>query len=208
MHKLVEYISKEDVKNGVITIKVPGPYQIDYVKTERVQTSEDINLETVINDNEVTIQVPENIKGFYVRIYSHIKTDILYVCVETYKTCYGIRSSDQSDAEQFYLEYLDKNLKKNERSYFLSETIPEGYCLVMEVLPRRSRFYPVSMQEDSSINMDLNEWQAIRTDELKLLRNLVEINRHTPYTDDTFRYWIDAYNLLLELDNYIQDDEK
>lgn len=37
MHKLVEYISKEDVKNGVITIKVPGPYQIDYVNTERVK---------------------------------------------------------------------------------------------------------------------------------------------------------------------------
>lgn len=208
MHKLVEYISKEDVKNGVITIKVPGPYQIDYVNTERVQTSEDINLETVINDNEVTIQVPENIEAFYVTIYSYIKTGIIYVCVETYKTCYGIRSSDQSDAEQFYLEYLDKNLKKNERSYFLHETIPEGYCLMMEVLPRRSRFCPVSMQEDSSINMNLNEWQAIRTDELELLRDLVEVNRNTPCYDDSFRYWIDAYNLLLELDNYIQDDEK
>lgn len=188
MHKLVEYISKEDVKNGVITIKVPGPYQIDYVNTERVQTSEDINLETVINDNEVTIQVSENIEAFYVTIYSYIKTGIIYVCVETYKTCYGIRSSDQSDAEQFYLEYLDKNLKKNERSYFLHETIPEGYCLMMEVLPRRSRFCPVSMQEDSSINMNLNEWQAIRTDELELLRDLVEVNRNTPCYDDSFRY--------------------
>jgi hypothetical protein len=208
MNKIVKYISSNDVKNGVITIKVPGPYQISYVRTEKVSSNENLNLKTVINGNEVTIHVPENIKALYVTIYSYIKTGIIYVCVETYKTCYGIRSSDQSDAEQFYLDYLDKNLKKKERSYFLHETIPEGYSLVMEVLPRRSRFHPVSMQEDSSINMDVNEWQAIRTGELALLRDLVEVNRNTPCYDDSFRYWIDAYNLLLELDNYIQDDEK
>lgn len=56
--------------------------------------------------------------------------------------------------------------------------------------------------------MDVNEWQAIRTGELELLRGLVEINRRTFCSDDTFSSYIDAYNLLLELDNYIQDDEQ
>jgi len=208
MNKIIKYISSNDVKNGVITIKVPGPYQISYVRTEKVSSNEYLNLETVINGNEVTIHVPKNIKALYVTIDSYIKTGIIYVCVETYKTCYGIRSSNQSDAEQFYLDYLDKNLKKKEQSYFLHETIPERYSLVMEVLPRKSRFHPVSMQEDSSINMDVNEWQAIRTGELALLRDLVEVNRNTPCYDDSFRYWIDTYNLLLELDNYIQDDKE
>lgn len=145
MLKLVKYISKEDVKNGVITIKVPGPYQINYVKTERVSSNEKLNLKTVINDNEVTIHVSENINAFYVTIYSYIKNGIIYVCVEKFKTCYGIRLSEQSDAEQFYLDYLNKNPKKSKRSYFLHETIPEGYSLVMEVLPRRRGFHPVSM---------------------------------------------------------------
>lgn len=94
-----------------------------------------------------------------------MNTDTIYICIESEKTCYAIRSGLQSDAENFYWWHLSWHYQHSDKAYFLQAEVPEGYTLIMEVVPRREQF---------SVNRPTdNTWSVIRSDRLKALEKLL-----------------------------------
>lgn len=100
--------------------------------------------------------------------------DTIYICIEDLKVCYAVRTDEQVKVEHLYWQCIDK-LKRLEgdKGFFLHDSMPEGFTLIMEIIPRRKGFDKDSPED--------NTWQAVKTERLAALEELAKEVRDLPY---------------------------
>lgn len=114
----------------------------------------------------------------------------IYICIRNLKVCYAIRTNEQAEAEQYYWNCIDKleTLEKNQ-GFFLQESIPEGYVLIMEIIPRRNRFSRELPKDDT--------WQAVKTDKLAALEKVAKAVKSLPFGEcAALPYCIESFPIL------------